>query len=448
MRVLRSLGLLLCFAAGGAEAITSFRFLGLHGQPHQAHEETKRSVPSTVVEEQATLKWWKKYLRIAHAKTHKKTPAEEMRAFLHSADFAEWALFAVAWILLFRLSLYMEQLKCSGWYEHLLAVGVWIAAAAVFLAGTCLNWGSEAGEHWLDGYLMELILSMENIFLYEVILVSFKVPAKMARYALFLVAMWQMVFQMFLFMGVAAFIESWRPLPYLLGAWLIFVAVQTLKDDEHGSFDATTSESYRAFRVFMGAKLLPEYPPEGTVFVFRKDRLHVTMLGPVVCCLLMIMFAMEVDVTLTKIEEIPSHFIAWSSSVLAVFALPELFAVVREMLRRFYLLKTGIGVLLLMFGAMLLLRESMQVSEGFELSMMVTIVIGSLVLSPVLGYSARSSHMYLDNEERQSRSSEEPHSKEDAFESLPASPEHAESEAAPAGAALEGLQGKRRAREA
>ena len=75
-----------------------------------------------------------------------------------------------------------------------------------------------------------------------------------------------------------------------------------------------------------------------------SNKSQVTMMGPVTCCLLLVMFAMEawhgvqdicfqtravscscrrcspeVDVTLTKIEEIDSHFIAWSSSVLAAW---------------------------------------------------------------------------------------------------------------------------------
>ena len=95
-----------------------------------------------------------------------------------------------------------------------------VKAALGFLAWTSASSGPSAGEKWLDGYVMELVLSMvaslqrctgpfagepvssltrqENIFLYHMILVSFKVPAKMARYALFLVSIFQMLFQMLL----------------------------------------------------------------------------------------------------------------------------------------------------------------------------------------------------------------------------------------------------------
>ena len=63
--------------------------------------------------------------------------------------------------------------------------------------------GADAADKWLDGYVIELVLSMENIFLYHIVLAAFKVPARMARFSLFVVSLFQMVFQMFLFMGIA-----------------------------------------------------------------------------------------------------------------------------------------------------------------------------------------------------------------------------------------------------
>mmetsp|Transcript_34711 Transcript_34711/g.63053 ORF Transcript_34711/g.63053 Transcript_34711/m.63053 type:complete len:451 (+) Transcript_34711:227-1579(+) len=343
--------------------------------------------------------WWQKISRQGSRRTspsnYSRSPSEEFEAFLNSAVAEEWIMFAIGWVLLVRLSLYIESLECTKWWQHMCCLALWIVAALVFLAFTWFNWGRQSGEMWANGYTMELLLSMENVFLYELILVSFKVPAKLARYALFVTSLCQMIFQMFLFMGMAAYLQSMDALPYLLGAWLIFVAFQTMKDDEHEAFDAASSESYKAFRLAMGDRLLPDYGSEGSVFVEKDGRLRVTMLGPVIFCLLLVMFVMEVDVTLTKIEEIPNHFLAWSSSVLAAFALPELFVVVQELLRRFYLLKTGISFLLLFFGGMLIFRKTVKISDTMELAVMVMIILGSIVLSPILGYGERNSEMYV-----------------------------------------------------
>eukprot|EP00439_Symbiodinium_sp_Y106_P039187 s5390_g4.t2 len=271
-------------------------------------------------------------------------PHMDIEAFFSSTVAGQWVAFGMVWLLLLRLSLFIHQLALESCLSHVIALGVWVLAAMGFLAWTFASAGSSAGEKWLDGYVMELVLSMENIFLYHMILVSFKVPAKMARYALFLVSIFQMLFQMFMFMGIAAWIRDLKVLPYLLGAWLVLV----------------------------------------------------TMMGPVTCCLLLVMFAMEVDVTLTKIEEIDSHFIAWSSSVLAAFALPELFVVVRVLLRSFYLLKIGISLLVIFFGILLLFRDDVQLSDATELAVMVSIVVGSIIMSPMLGYKHRDATMYCE----------------------------------------------------
>lgn len=322
---------------------------------------------------------------------------EEIGRFLSSAQLCMWLIFTLVWMFLMALSFSMERLRLKRWWEHLCATSVWFGAAVMCLGAIWLTLGSRSAEMWFTGYAMEIVLSMENIFLYEIILVAFKVPTNLARYALFVTSLFQMLFQMFLFMGIAEWIHSIQNLHYILGAWLIFVGVQTLRDDEHQAFDPENSESYKAFRLALGSRLLPKYSRRGGIFTYEGSKLYVTMLGPVVCCLLAIMFAMEVDVTLTKIEEIDNHFLAWTSSVLAAFALPELFEVVRELLRKYYLLKGGIVLLLFFFGFSLLLRNWVELSEEVEIGVMISIVAISILLSKLLGLHSRDTSMYLES---------------------------------------------------
>eukprot|EP00930_Biecheleria_cincta_P036840 TRINITY_DN2524_c0_g1_i2.p1 TRINITY_DN2524_c0_g1~~TRINITY_DN2524_c0_g1_i2.p1 ORF type:complete len:472 (-),score=74.18 TRINITY_DN2524_c0_g1_i2:99-1514(-) len=345
-----------------------------------------------------TLPWWLRVNR-HRIRPHRSNVrlADEVAKFVASAHLFMWTIFILVWMILLSLSFVMEGLRLRRWWEHLCATSVWICAALVCLGAIWLSMGSKSAEMWCTGYAMELILSMENIFLYEMILVAFKVPASLARYALFVTSLCQMLFQMFLFMGIAEWLRSIRNLHYMLGFWLVFLAFQTLRDDEHQEFDPEQSGSYKAFSFALGNRLLPSYSSRGGIFVRRGSKMYVTMLGPVICCLLTIMFAMEVDVTLTKIEEIDNHFLAWTSSVLAAFALPELFEVVRELLRTFYLLKVGISLLLLFFGASLLLRSWIELSDEVEIGVMISIVALSILMSKLLGYDSRDSNMYLEN---------------------------------------------------
>lgn len=337
---------------------------------------------------------------------HKKNISEEFAAFLSSAMLQDWLMFAIIWLVLLQMAIVMESVEFTHWYQHATALAFWMGTAVVMTVSTALWRGGEVAEAWGNGYLMELTLSMENIFLYEIILVGFHVPAKQARKALFVVAICQMFFQLFLFMGIASWLLTLESLPYLLGAWLIFVAIQTLKDDEHAKFEPAKSEVFKVVYFAIRDRLLPYYHPDGLVLVEREGRWNMTMLGPVIGFLLAVMFAMEVDVTLAKIEEIPNHYLAWTSSVIAAFALPELFVVVQELMRRFYLLKTGISFLLLFFGLLLLFQSEIQISDMAEVAVMIGIVIGSVILSMVLGYTDRREPMYIEDCESSKRDME------------------------------------------
>lgn len=332
-----------------------------------------------------------------HRQIEKPAAHWQIEEFFASNVAGQWILFASVWILLMRLSWFLHQLQLVSWVSRAAAFGLWAMAAMLYMGWMYVSSGPDVADKWLDGYVIELMLSMENIFLYHMILAAFKVPASMSRFALLVVSICQMVFQMFLFMGIAAFVEDLEILPYLLGAWLIVVGVQTLRDDDAEGFDAAHSEAYKTCRLALGSRLLPRYDSEGAIFVYLNGKLHVTMMGPVILCLLTIMFAMEVDVTLAKIEEIDNHFIAWTSSVLAAFALPELFVVVCELLRRFYLLKPAISILVMFFGVLLLFRDTIELSDVAELSIMMGIVVGSIVLSPCLGYQPRSGDVYSED---------------------------------------------------
>eukprot|EP00913_Durusdinium_trenchii_P034556 g32328.t1 len=367
--------------------------------------------------------FWKVVGR-SRKRSHTRPPSHwQLEAFFASTVAGEWIFFGSVWVLLMRLSWFIHELQLVSCCSHAAALFVWTLAAMLYLLWTYMGSGPELADKWLDGYVMELVLSMENIFLYHMVLGAFKVPPRMARFALLVVSLFQMVFQMFLFMGIAAFIQDLEILPYLLGAWLIVVGIQTMRDDDEEGFDAANSEAYKTCRLALGDRLLPRYDAEGRIFVYqtlfwggrggrqggrgvvsnlagsprsrrRREGSEVTMMGPVILCLLAIMFAMEVDVTLAKIEEIDNHFIAWSSSVLAAFALPELFVVVCELLRRFYLLKPAISFLVMFFGILLLFRDTIELGDAAELSVMLGIVFGSILVSPLLGYPERSGASY------------------------------------------------------
>ncbi|CAE7860560.1 unnamed protein product [Symbiodinium microadriaticum] len=228
-----------------------------------------------------------------------------IREFFRSARSASWATFSTFWVFLAVASylLYSRQ-DLKYWWQHIFSMCFWIFMAVVYLGivDAQTPGDPDAVDDWLDGYIVELILSMENIFLYEIILVSFRVPPKLSRKILFVTSFCQMFWQMWLFMFVASYLQDIKSLPYLLGAWLIYIGVASLREDDEDSFDPEHSDLFRMLRTGLGSRLMPHYPHDGSMF--KRDesgKLCVTMLLPVTACIVVIMLVMEVDVTLAKI---------------------------------------------------------------------------------------------------------------------------------------------------
>merc|ERR1719210_494019 len=98
-------------------------------------------------------------------------------------------------------------------------------------------------------------------------------------------------------------------------------------------------------------------------FLDADGKMKFTLLLPATACLLMVNFVMEIDVTLTKIEEIDNPYVSFTSSVVAASAVPELFFVARDMFKRFHLLKYGVTFVLLFFGAELLCHNFLHIPD-------------------------------------------------------------------------------------
>lgn len=326
-----------------------------------------------------------------HSNRHAKPIVDELQSFFRSARIEAWIAFFLLCPLLLCLSVFIQRLELAGLRQNLVATACWLLAAAVGSGFMLAVFGSGAAATWIDGYFMEVTMSLDNLFVYVLIVSSFRAPRKQVRWALFVVSLFQMLYQTFLLMGIAGFLQQLEFLPVLVGVWLLYIGLEILRLSKHENFDANTSTSYQTLRFCIGNRLLPEYSLDGSILVVRDGRIRVTMLGPLTFCLVLCMFVLELDIVLAKLEEIPSHFVCLSSSVLATFALPELFFIAEDCFDRFRFLQTGIAILMLFFGMKLLLPNTFQVSDFAELIIMLCIILGFVLLSVVFGDAKHTS---------------------------------------------------------
>ncbi|CAK9049729.1 Ankyrin-2 [Durusdinium trenchii] len=268
--------------------------------------------------------------------------------------------------------------------------------------------GSHHGSNWLAGYFLELIFLVENVFVFHGIGEAFWASPKQVSRCLVLVAWAQIFFDVVFYMGLAEWLRSWIFLPYLLGLWLLSLGVSVLGHETAGSpagspvpggaasdsSEAPSSPAADMLRNVMGSRLdmdghcdsgflvlrekeirvpqeysspmalsrghfgplgLAQVAPKLWTSIFFQDILGI--LDVVTCVLLLADFFLDIDVVLTKIEQIPNTYVGFSSSALAALMIPELFALSQEMLSCFPLLHYGIGVILCIFGLQMLLQD-------------------------------------------------------------------------------------------
>ncbi|CAG7844962.1 putative membrane protein [Pseudoclavibacter triregionum] len=112
----------------------------------------------------------------------------------------------------------------------------YIGLAVVMMVGIGLMWDWDHAMQFIAGYTTEKALSVDNLFVFLIIMTSFKVPKIAQQKALLIGIAIALVMRMLFIIGGAAILEAWSWVFYLFGAWLLFVAirqaVESFKDDE------------------------------------------------------------------------------------------------------------------------------------------------------------------------------------------------------------------------
>jgi len=315
------------------------------------------------------------------------TPRTEHRihgphSFFTSAVVFDWCLFASAIVLYIAVNIVLSRRRdVNG--SCCIAFCMWLIVGCMYNVMIWARFASNAGMDWFAGYLLEFIFMVENIFIFHIVIDAFNIPSvKLTRKALHIVVWAQIMFEMVFFMGLAAWLRSFKALPYLLGIWLICCGILAARGELTTQIDIMQTGTCRAFTACLGDRLSHQYEKDGKCLLRdNTGRLRVSLMGLVVFVLLAADFLLEIDVVLTKIEEIPNAYIAFTSSAVATWSIPELFFLSKGLLKRFVFLKYGISVVLILFGAQMLSSSFYIVRPIVACSIIIAVLAFCIVLS-------------------------------------------------------------------
>lgn len=296
-----------------------------------------------------------------------------------SVPVVEWYFFVVSIALAIAVDLVVLQHLPEIERTHVGLLAFWVLVAVGFCAEVWTRQGQKEGISWASGYLLELVFSMENVFIFNLIFHTLETPRRLMRKALMVTVLGSMLLRFVFYVGLAEAIYKASFLPFVLAAWLIYcgtqqVAVRGRCEDEAG--DVTQTTVVRAFRWCLGERLGEFYDEEGEgIFVFSGKKACVTLLGVAVACLLSADLLFGPDATLVKLELIPNPYVSVSSSVLALFTLRALFSVVRDILSHLSLARYCTGIILLFVGAEMLVARFTEVSALMSVIVVVNVIM-------------------------------------------------------------------------
>jgi tellurite resistance protein TerC len=267
--------------------------------------------------------------------------------------------------------------------------GIWVTLSFVF--SIVINWiysngfianptnitPSVATIKFITGYLIELSLSIDNIFIIAVIFASFKIPQKYQHRVLFWGILGAIAFRgLMIFFGVIL-INKFSWMTYIFGAFLIFTAVKMLLKGEEEEFNPKKSFVYRNLRKIMP---ITSHVDGEHFFVKRK---HITAATPLFVALIVIevmdmLFALDSVPAILAITSDP--FLVFSSNIFAILGLRSMYFFLANMLEKFSYLEYSLIAILTFVGVKMLLVHYYKfpewVSLGFiALSLFVGIVI-------------------------------------------------------------------------
>lgn len=235
-----------------------------------------------------------------------------------------------------------------------------------------------AAIKFITGYLIELSLSVDNIFVIAVIFSAFKIPKKYQHRVLFWGILGAIVFRgIMIYFGVLL-INKFAWTTYIFGAFLIYTAMRMLFDNEDEKFEPKKSFIYKSLKKVVAVS---NHIDKEHFFVQRR---HITAATPLFVALVVIevmdvVFALDSVPAILAITSDP--FLVFSSNIFAILGLRSMYFFLANMLERFSYLEYSLIAILTFVGLKMLLHDFIELPEWVSLAFIAVSLLSGIVVS-------------------------------------------------------------------
>lgn len=284
------------------------------------------------------------------------------------------ALLLVDLLVLPRLRRYHPERVAMLWT---IALIVFAGCFAVYLG---LTLGHKAGVEFTTGYLIELSLSIDNLFVFLLMFRSLNLTPKQQHHVLLWGIVGAIVLRaVFILVGVEL-LSRFVWIQYLFGAILILAALRLLRPHSKNQKPSALTR-WISRRVVQQGELRQGQTENGQPSSEQNAKLAFSSL-------LIIILAVELTDLLFALDSIPavlavtrSPLIAWTSNAFAILGLRSLYFVLAKLLDRFHLLHYGLGLILTFVGLKMITEHWVAISPFTSLGVILAILALFVLLS-------------------------------------------------------------------
>jgi tellurite resistance protein TerC len=294
---------------------------------------------------------------------HRKAHAVSMR------EAAGWSVVWVTLALVFNLGFYLYMRWHFPQDARLMGVPGFDPAFAA----------RETALEFLAGYVVEYSLSVDNIFVFVVVLSYFAVPAAYQHRVLFFGILGALVFRG-IFIALGAALLRFEPVVWLFGGFLVFTGVKMMTGTGVVPIEPHERWVIRQFR--------RRFPVTGafhgqSFFVRHDGRVHATPL------LIALLFLEMTDIVFA-VDSVPAIFgltreplVVFTSNVFAILGLRNLYFLLAGAVDKFHYLKYGLGVVLVFVGLKMTVLNRLW-GGHFPITVSLAVIVGVIALSITL----------------------------------------------------------------
>ncbi len=271
--------------------------------------------------------------------------------------------------------------EAPGLADSLLWNAAWTAAGLGFAGLVAWKLGGSSAAEYVTGYVLERALSLDNVFVFVVILRYFAVPPGHQQRALYFGIFGALVLRGTLIVAGAAAVARFHGLLYLFGAFLVWTAVRMLFAEEEAPHPERNPVVRLAGRLFP----LTSRFHGSRVFVREAGRLHATPMLVVLTVLATsdLVFALDSIPAIFGVTDDP--YIIVTSNVFAVLGLRAMYFLIAAILPRLRYLKFGLSAVLAFIGVRMLADPWIRIPTATTLA----IVCGVLAITAAASFAPR-----------------------------------------------------------